>query len=157
MVIWQITNGTQGTKGMESLTYCKAVQSQIYGHMWPAVTQNMGQKNLVIKPINALYWEIIPNRLEFAFYMFWPFMNLQVYNIVIHLIHLLKGPCRRQSIHSYRFFPNKVGLFVELLFLPILSFPSFSSSFSSSSSSSFFFTTNLSEFWHAPVSIRSFS
>jgi hypothetical protein len=59
-------NGTQDTKGMESLTYCKAVQSQIYGHMWPAMSHNMGQKNLVIKPINTLYWEIIPKRLQCA-------------------------------------------------------------------------------------------
>ena len=120
MVIWQTTNGTQDTKGMESLTYCKAVQSQIYGHIWPAMSQNMGQKNLVIKPINTLYWEIIPNCLQFVFYKFWPFMNhenLQVYSIVIHLP---KGSCRRQSVHSYRLFPNKVGLFAEFVLLPII-------------------------------------
>ena len=60
---------------MESLTYYKTVQSQIYGHMWPAMSQNMGQKNLVIKSTNTLHWEIIPDCLQFAFYMFWSFMN----------------------------------------------------------------------------------
>jgi len=43
---------------MESLAYYKAVQSQIYGYMWPAMSQNMGQKNVVIKSTNTLYWEM---------------------------------------------------------------------------------------------------